>query len=71
MIFSRNAASSGKSVTVKSSGGSLSRQRYPCLACGEVKRWDQLTQHYKVVSRSGFKISVDDHQIIIEEVRPV
>eukprot|EP00092_Neocalanus_flemingeri_P004865 GFUD01005235.1.p1 GENE.GFUD01005235.1~~GFUD01005235.1.p1 ORF type:complete len:730 (-),score=196.26 GFUD01005235.1:123-2312(-) len=30
-----------------SSSSSMSRRRYPCLACGEVKRWDQLTQHYK------------------------
>jgi len=30
-----------------SSNSSMSRRRYACLACGEVKRWDQLTQHYK------------------------
>jgi len=30
-----------------SSSSSMSRRRYSCLACGEVKRWDQLTQHYK------------------------
>ena len=30
-----------------SSSSSMSRRRYACLACGEVKRWDQLTQHYK------------------------
>ena len=29
---------------------SMSRRRYSCLACGEIKRWDQLTQHYKVSS---------------------
>ena len=30
-----------------SSNNSMSRRRYSCLACGEIKRWDQLTQHYK------------------------
>lgn len=29
------------------SNNSMSRRRYSCLACGEIKRWDQLTQHYK------------------------
>jgi len=31
----------------KALSSSLSRRRYACLACGEIKRWDQLTQHYK------------------------
>jgi len=43
--LSRNSPAAPK--TSKTSNNSMSRQRYPCLACGEVKRWDQLTQHYK------------------------
>jgi len=40
----KSSLKGGKS---SSSNSSMSRRRYACLACGEVKRWDQLTQHYK------------------------
>lgn len=39
----KSSLKGGKST----SNSSMSRRRYACLACGEVKRWDQLTQHYK------------------------
>jgi len=64
----RGAAKTSKSSST--SNNSMSRQRYPCLACGEVKRWDQLTQHYKkFVQFDTMGIpSVPDQKMMTEKV---
>ena len=44
----RNTTITSSKASKSNMNSSMSRRRYSCLACGEVKRWDQLTQHYKV-----------------------
>ena len=44
----RNTTTTSSKPSKSNMNNSMSRRRYSCLACGEIKRWDQLTQHYKV-----------------------
>ena len=48
----RNTTTTTSKPCKSNINSSMSRRRYSCLACGEIKRWDQLTQHYKVRSDS-------------------
>jgi len=46
-LFQDLSRASSTKPSKTTSNNSMSRRRYSCLACGEIKRWDQLTQHYK------------------------